>query len=287
MTTVFFTGDPIAPRTFTEEATRQEYFPEWVINGSILTDVAAFGRTYDQRQWAHAFGITGGAARIREEEGGQVWKLHEWYHGKPPAAKDTYGVLWFQPAVFYAALQAAGPKLTPETFRDGLFAGEASQRVTTNVSVSWGRKGIWPKVDYNGVDDFTLIWWDPQAEGPDEIRKPGKGLYQFVDGGKRYLLGEFPKGPPKMFEPAGAVRSTPRYPQPSDRPTTPRRTRRSSRPRSLEFDPSRTEGFRCARSQVRGSQVRGTSSPSLARRSRSNPMISGEHAAAFNSCSRG
>jgi hypothetical protein len=35
-----------------------------------------------------------------------------------------------------------------------------------------------------------------------------------------------------------------------------------------------------------GAHVRGTSSPSLARRSRSNSMISGEHAAAFNSCSR-
>ena len=60
VTTVFFTGDPIAPRTFTEEATRQEYFPEWVINGSILTDVAAFGRTYDQQSAGHVFGITGG-----------------------------------------------------------------------------------------------------------------------------------------------------------------------------------------------------------------------------------
>src|SRR5438874_2628722 len=217
VTTVFFTGDPIAPRTFTEEATRQEYFPEWVINGSILTDVAAFGRTYDQRQWAHAFGITAGAARVRDENGGQIWKLHEWYHGKPPAAKDTYVVLWFQPAVFYAALQ---------TFRDGLFGGRPTQHAITQVSVSWGRHGIWPKVDYNGVDDFTLLWWDPQAEGPDEIRKPGKGLYQYVDGGKRYLLGQFPRAAPKMFDRAGAValypdipaaERPPDYPPPSPR----------------------------------------------------------------------
>ena len=227
VTTVFFTGDPIAPRTFTEEATRQEYFPEWVINGSILTDVAAFGRTYDQRQWAHAFGITAGAARVRDDKGGQIWRLHEWFHGKPPAAKDTYGVLWFQPAVFYAAAQAAGPNLTPETFRDGLFAGRPTQRAITAVSVSWGRNGIWPKVDYNGVDDFTLLWWDPQAEGPDEIRKPGKGLYQYVDGGKRYLPGEIPKAPPKMFDRAGAVALYPEIPaaeRPPDYPP-PNRTK--------------------------------------------------------------
>ena len=92
--------------------------------------------------------------------------------------------------------------------------------------MSWGRHGIWPKVDYNGVDDFTLLWWDPQAEGPDENRKPGKGLYQYVDGGKRYLLGQFPGAAPKMFDRAGAValypdipaaERTPHYPPPSPR----------------------------------------------------------------------
>ena len=135
-------------------------------------------------------------------------------------------MLWFQPAVFYAALQAAGPHLTPQTFRDGLFAGRPTQHAITQVSVSWGRHGIWPKVDYNGVDDFTLLWWDPQAEGPDEIRKPGKGLYQYVDGGKRYLLGQFPRAAPKMFDRAGAValypdipaaERPPDYPPPSPR----------------------------------------------------------------------
>jgi hypothetical protein len=205
VTTVFFTGDPIAPRTFTEEATRQEYFPEWVINGSILTDTAAFGRTYNQQQWAHAFGITSGAARIRDDEGGAIWKLHEWYHGKPPAAPDTYGVLWFQPATFYAALQAAGPNLTPQNFLDGLFTGQQTRRSITQVSVSWGDKGIWPKTDYHGVDDFTEIWWDPDTTGPDEIRKQDKGVYQFVDGGKRYLYGELPEGPPKAFVKEGAI----------------------------------------------------------------------------------
>jgi hypothetical protein len=98
--------------------------------------------------------------------------------------------------------------------------------VITNVSVSWGRKGIWPKVDYNGVDDFTLVWWDPQAEGPDEIRKPDRRLYQFVDGGKRSLLGEIPKAPPKLFDRAGAVALYPEVPaaeRPPDYPP-PRRT---------------------------------------------------------------
>ncbi|GIR37194.1 MAG: hypothetical protein CM15mP49_25790 [Actinomycetota bacterium] len=39
-------------------ATAQGYFPEWVHIGSVLADTTAFARTYDQEQWANAFGIT-------------------------------------------------------------------------------------------------------------------------------------------------------------------------------------------------------------------------------------
>ena len=49
-----------------------------------------------------------------------------------------------------------------------------------------------------------MIWWDPTATGPDEIRKEGTGMYQFVDGGKRYLPNGWPTED-KLFDPNGAV----------------------------------------------------------------------------------
>ena len=116
VTTVIFTGDPVAPRHVHRGGDPPGLLPR--VGDQRLerwSTSTAFARTYDQQQWAHAFGITGRRGAAPRGAGGQVWRLHEWYHGKPPAAKDTYGVLWFQPAVFYAALQAAGPKLTPET----------------------------------------------------------------------------------------------------------------------------------------------------------------------------
>ena len=48
------------------------------------------------------------------------------------------------------------------------------------------------------------FWWDPDATGLDEIRKEGTGMYQYVDGGKRYLPGEWPTED-KLFNPDGAV----------------------------------------------------------------------------------
>ena len=59
VTTVLYSGDPIAPRTLTQEATAQDYFPEWVLTGTqTLADTTTFARSYDQEQWAHAMGVT-------------------------------------------------------------------------------------------------------------------------------------------------------------------------------------------------------------------------------------
>lgn len=203
VTTVVLDTDPIAPREFTNEATAQGYFPEWLIGVSALVDLNAFGRTYDQTQWKHAFGYTSLAARVTPEISG-YFALHKWFTGKEPPAKDTIGLIAPDPAVFYTVLQGVGPNLTPESWKAALFAGTPTQSAISQPSLSWGDKGIWPGTDYQGIDDATMIWWDPSAKGPDEIRKQGQGMYQFVDGGKRYLPGAWPTTD-KFFDPTRAV----------------------------------------------------------------------------------
>ena len=42
VTTVIFTGDPIMPRYFTEEATAQDFHPEWVMAGTVYADTDVF-----------------------------------------------------------------------------------------------------------------------------------------------------------------------------------------------------------------------------------------------------
>ena len=74
-------------------------------------------------------------------------------------------------------LQGTVPNLTPETFRDALFACRRHhRRASASHTSSYGDKGYWGGVpDYQGVDDATVFWWDPAATGPDEIRKEGTG----------------------------------------------------------------------------------------------------------------
>ena len=89
--------------------------------------------------------------------------------------------------------------------------------------MTWGDHGIWDQPDYNGIDDATLFWWDAEATGPDENRKEGTGMLFYVDGGKRYLPGDWPTED-KLFVKDGAVavydsapegEAAPDYPSPA------------------------------------------------------------------------
>lgn len=222
VTTVVFSGDPVAPRDFTREATAQEYFPEWVVAGSTLVDTNAFSRTYDQEQWRHAFGVTFGAVRTDTRSVGS-YALYKWFNGDEPPAPGRLPVMAPNPALFFSVLQGAGPNLTHESWRDALFAGAGTRQAISQPYLSYGDKGYWGFTDYHGVDDATAFWWDPDASGPDELRKDGQGMWQFVDGGARYLPGAWPSDD-RMFDPAGAEdfyetpppgEEAPQYPSPA------------------------------------------------------------------------
>lgn len=207
VTTVLLSGDPVAPRDFTREATAQGYFPEWIISASVLMDTTVFARTYDQEQWANAFGLTTLAARVSEEINGPRF-VYTWFNGVEPPADDSIGVLDPFPGLFYAALQGAGPTLTAQTFADALAGGEPTATAVTAPSISYGSKGRWPaelEPDFLGIDDVTEIWWDPEAVGIDELEREAAGMYQYVAGGLRYLSGAQPETDPAVFDPAGAV----------------------------------------------------------------------------------
>jgi hypothetical protein len=206
VTTVMLVGDPLTPATFTRVATDQDWFPEWLMVGSPLVDTNVYARTYDQRQWGSAFGLSSLAARSNPlESNGR--RLFGWFTCSEPAASDYIELIYPVPAVFFSALQGAGPNLSAASFRTALFNADPTPRGIGNPSLSWGTpaKGRWDRVDYQGVDDVTEIWWDSDATGPDENGGQGRGLWAFVDGGTRYLRGEIPEGTPKVFDRNGAV----------------------------------------------------------------------------------
>lgn len=227
VTTIIFLGDPIMPAYLTAAATAENYFPEWIVTGTVLTDTTALGRTFDPAQWEHAFGVSNLAGR-RPVDQQEQWRLHEWYYGEPPEATLTSGVIYPRVSILLLGIHMAGPNLTPETFQGGMFSYPPSGGGPTTPQISYGDHGFFTDPDYLGVDDMTEIWWDPDATGPDEQNKSElPGMWRYANGGIRTLPGRMQSGPPAPHDPATSPAlftetppqdQSPEYPPPAGSP---------------------------------------------------------------------
>lgn len=205
VTSVVFLGDPLMPRLLTQQATKQDFHPEWIFTGTVFTDTTAVARLYDQEQMAHAFGASSSPARTAPELS-EPWRLYSWWFGtSPPSAKT---LLFWAPVVqqLFLGIHMAGPHLSPETFAGGLFnypptggtdtEGKDAAGLylggylngDTTPQISFGPRGDGEPIDYVAVDDFTTAWWDPEAEGPDENGVRGRGMWKYTGLGLRLPL---------------------------------------------------------------------------------------------------
>jgi len=235
VSSIIFVGDPVTPVYFTSAATNQQYFPEWIQTGSALTDTAIFGRVSDQQQWVHNFGFSALADRVPQDQT-PSWRQYVWQFNAPPPAASEYYIIYAGVSALMNGIMLAGPNITPQTFQCGMppyttktFTGQPcvgqqypglfgypvsptnwKSRVT-NAVISFGDH-LWQWDDYNQSDDGTLIWWDPNAQGPAENNVQGKGLYRYVNNGARYMFGQFPKGAIPWFDPANTQTVFPALP---------------------------------------------------------------------------
>jgi hypothetical protein len=232
ITSVVFMGDPFMPAILTPEATKQNYFPEWIVTGTVLTDTTTLGRRYDPRQWEHAFGLSQLAVSVPREQT-DPWVAHQWYFGSTPKASKTQAVLWGSVFLFFNGVHMAGPNLTDESFRQGMFNLPVAGGGPTTPRVSYGDHGAFKildpesctqdkaRIDYLGTDDMVEIWWDGAYNGPDEQGTDGKGKYRYANGGKRYLAGQHLTTDADAFKQEGAVLEFKERPTSDRAPTYP------------------------------------------------------------------
>ncbi len=191
-TTVVLFVDPRAmlPALLTQ-MTQQEYFPENVITTLGFQDISFYGRIMDQEQWKHAFGPIWFEPYVQGYTD-PIQASFQWYWGTD---QGTFCTCSFSlVAGLYNGIHLAGPKLTKATYRDGASMAPArggfySDSVTTLENAP-GKPGA-PNPAGRG---YSLGWWDPDTEGPTQLQGvAGTGVTQYLDGGKRYVYGHFPK----------------------------------------------------------------------------------------------
>ena len=133
-----------------------------------------------------------------------AYKLYEWYFGEPPPADNALILIYPQVALFFTGRRVR--RARPHASRSSAMACSPSRprpSAVTQPSVDYGR-GVWDEDDYAGIDDMVELWWDPDATGLDETGEDGKGMYRYVDGGKRYLPGEY-TSELKVFDQEGSL----------------------------------------------------------------------------------
>jgi hypothetical protein len=213
-TVVPFTAPTTATVSLTNAATAQQYFPEWL--PGPFHDLDFYARMYDQEQWAHAFGNVWFPPWV-DDQSDPILGQFQWFWGEDqgtysPGADSLLRTL-------YTAVHLAGPTLNAKTYDAALSAfppvGGAYSGMVVALEVSFAQpRGLAPRWA------TALGFWSPTTSGPSQIiNLQGTGKYLYLDGGKRYLPGKYPKGDPGFFESDGAIATFPTLP-PSDQPST-------------------------------------------------------------------
>jgi len=150
VTTVLCMCDPVMPIFFTQAASGQGYYPEWVVPNYL--DPA--GQQVSQSQWAHAISIDGWPT----PPPGQSEAYHAYELANPgrQPAEQYYMVAYCTLLQVFEGLQAAGPDLTPQTFYRGMSSLPQSAP---------GQLGTWAYGSgaFTPPIDTLLEWWDPAA----------------------------------------------------------------------------------------------------------------------------
>ncbi len=211
-TSIVLFADPNMVRALMAAATSQDYSPEWIVTGFLFHDYDGFGRSNDQEQMKHAFGV--GVLPPVYEGSVSSTGAFQWYWGTDQGNAGTSysGGVGF----IYQALHYAGPTLTAQNVKKGLFSvpssGGASDG-TTNFQAGFGRTVGVPYDEYALLGtDRNLAWWNAELTGGANAvaTAVGKGKFMYLDGAKRYGYGQFPKKQPKFFDEAASVAEIPR-----------------------------------------------------------------------------
>jgi hypothetical protein len=218
VTTVIMFSDIAMNKAMMEQATKQEWFPEWYLTGAVFQDIAIFARNYPPEQAKQMFGVSNLSPYTQPDPTPpppaksltvQTNPL-EWYWGAGVGTQVTSVVprdlVWLM-----RGIHTAGPNLNAKTFQQGLFSipaiGGAASGYTVGALVGYGRTPGLPYDEYMDLGlDFSPVWWDGETTGlSNGTGFEGKGVIRYVDGAKRYLAGTWPKKPFAWFEPEGSV----------------------------------------------------------------------------------
>jgi len=187
-TSIVMSCDPLIPIFLTQDAYRDLYQPEWVLEGVALTDQDNLAQLWDQNEIkGHLFGLSqlGSYAKFQDPNGEAARTLRA--AGVPVDPGTILGYYELLPMM--DQLQAAGPILTPANIKAGT-------RELPRLGGSTAPDGTWYYgTTHTAIIDSREIYYDESQNSPN-----GKaGTYVEIFGGRRYEIGQYPSEQPPFY----------------------------------------------------------------------------------------
>ncbi len=205
VTTVIPMGAEGDPLILTNSAASMGWYPEWFVPGATDgngIDDSSRGRLYNQAEWRNAFGVSFDYRRGAIPQ--QAWSI-AFKEGCPncEVPQEEVAAIYDSLTMLFYGVQAAGPRLTPQTIDKGMHA--IPQRGSANP---YKPAAYFAPGNYSYIKDAMEIWWDPVEPRPGDGRP---GCYRLPNDGRRFRKGEWPEGDNDVFKsgpcqgPSGSV----------------------------------------------------------------------------------
>jgi hypothetical protein len=169
-------------------AAAQSYYPEWIVLGDGTLDT-----NHPVRLSANTQAFDGRAITVSAEpfEPGIEQQLCYQALREAGATRTKSDMHWMcEPyrnlTQLFTGIQVAGPRLGPSSVDRGYHAIPPVRSPDPQVPACFYNQG-----DYTCVKDTQALIWDGDGEAPGDNRP---GCWRAIQGGKRYLTGEHPKG---------------------------------------------------------------------------------------------
>src|SRR5262245_37496546 len=227
VTSVILFSDVAMNKALTEEATKQQWFPEWILGGyPQFVDIPSLAQAYDRQQVPHMFGLSNFAPYVQltpEQQALAINPNYTWMWGPQTgttSARTSAGTAWL-----LNGIHAAGPDLTIKNFQHGLFSmppvgGSATGNPLSGLT-GYGKTPGLPYDSYTSSPlEFAMIWMDPTHDGQNTATSVTKGQSSwYVNGGQRYGYGNIPKQKLGFFDQTKSQLTLASYPAGVQPPT--------------------------------------------------------------------
>ena len=191
-TTVLLACDPLSPIFMTADAQKQNYYPEWLLEGVAFTDDDNIVQLWDQQEVSgHLFGLSqNGDTAAAVSPSGEVAKTWEAASGQSSLANPQIYLDYNVLIAMFDQLQAAGPNLTAQNLALG----------TRRLPVLGGAhpiSGTWDfRIFHSGIVDNREVYWDGNRQSMADNKK---GTYVQIYNGQRFKVGQYPTGEPPYY----------------------------------------------------------------------------------------